>query len=443
LTAQEEQKVREAVKILEDETSVAFAVERAISQLERIGPKCLVTLYKAAKAQKSNQAKLRLVYAGYRVILANADGGKVRIADEALGYLEGFAGNSDEKEFVARYWSVKSLGGVQDGGILEVLSKIMEEGEIKQVLQIQTLRSIGKTGLGDEVLANYIDSREFRIREAVCDAYRGRFSKHALVCLFQGLVDVDVRVRGAAIDSLTVMLDLSEVRDREGVPGLKRHLPNPDVVDKKVVRLWYDWIIAQEDLNWTAEDLIGFLKAPDPEINRGVCSKLSGSKAPKVLFAHFRLLTSEDRFVREAALKGLMELSEGKDFGLDPFADEKDRHEGEKAWFALLLKEMGEFDWEPLARTSDRNLRESVCRCVTGMKTKKALRFLYMMLLAPEESVRTEAINALNHLKTKVFKEEKPFAFDPTASDEERNSEKQLPAVHEWMKLHRDEFTGP
>jgi len=443
LSSAQAETVRDAIRVLEDEGSSPFAVDSAIGDLEKVGPRCLVLVYQSAKAQKSNQAKLRLVYAGYRVISANANGGKAQIPDEALGFLKEFAGNSDGKEFVARYWSVKSLGGVRNGGTLEVLSKILEEGEVKQVLQIQALRSIGKAERGDEVLVQYIDSKEFRIREAACDACRGIFSKYALVCLFQGLVDADVRVRGAAIDSLAVLLDLPEVRVLPGVDKLRETLSNPDVVDGKAVRKWYDWIVAQKDLNLTAEDLIGFLKAPDPEINREVCGKLSGSKAPKVLFARFRLLTDEDRFVREAALKGLKELSEGKDLGLDPFADEKDRQEGEKAWFGFLLKEMGEFDWEPLARTSGKKLRASLCRCVTGMKTKRALRFLYMMLLAPEESVRTEAINAFNYLKTTVFKEEKPFAFDPAASLEVRNSEEQLPAVHEWMKQHKTEFTGP
>jgi hypothetical protein len=403
--------------------------------------KCLGEVFKAAKSAQANQAKLRLVSAGHEVIAANSDGSKVRLSDEAFQCLKEFALDKEEKGFVARYWSVKALGGLDNEGTFETLSAILGEVEAQDVLKIQALLSIGKTGKGDELLARHISSPNFRIREAVCDALRGRDSKYALVSLFQGMVDEDIRVRSAAVEALALLLELPKFKKSPGIVELKKEMPNPEQISPSAERRWFDWMIGLKGYVWAAEDMVGFLKASSPEIRTQVCAALKGAKSPGVLFGLYRGVMDQDKSVREAALGVLKELTQGKDFGLDPAAADKDRVGPEKAWFGFILEQMGDFDWVDIARGSSERVRERICQSVTGMKTKRAVRFLYFMLLCPEVGVKKAATEALNHLKTQVFKEEKPFNFSPEAPNEVRDG--LLPPIHEWIKEHQKEFTGP
>ena len=378
---------------------------------------------------KELQIRLRLFTVLHSVIAeaaAASETKKIKLSDDIFQILADLVANKDEK-FVVRYWVAKSFANVGNPKKVGILSKILQEEEIKESLQILAIKAIATERSGDDTLVKYAQNRNFRLREAVCDALKGVKTKQILGVHFQGLVDSNVLVRQAAIQAMLVHTGDPKGFNPHALPEISENWPP--------IKRWYDWI-QRERLNWKPEDQTAFFNCPVPEIRQQVCKSLVGTEAPEVLFTLFTGMLDEAEYVREEAM-GMLEGRESAPPKHDIHAAPEKRRPSEIAWAKYVQKEVKQWDWVPQAKRSFPTAKIVLCEAFGGLKQKRVARFLYYMLFDPNPDVRTAAINGLNQYQPA----DNRFSFNPKGTIEERYDK--LEPIFKWLEKNQKNFADP
>ncbi|MDP6506879.1 MAG: HEAT repeat domain-containing protein, partial [Planctomycetota bacterium] len=198
--------VRDLIDNIEDPTRGMLLARGSVERVRAAGLPTLPYLVRELSKTKNVQVRLRLLTVVNAVISEAAAASatkKIKLPDEIFQVLDVLVANKDES-FVTRYWVTKSFRHVSNEKMVETLSKVLQEDEVKETLQIMAIRAIGTERSGDDILVKYSQSYSFRLREAVCDSLKGAKTKQILGVNFQGLVDPNVLVRQAAIQALIV-----------------------------------------------------------------------------------------------------------------------------------------------------------------------------------------------------------------------------------------------
>jgi HEAT repeat protein len=421
--------VRDLIDNIEDPTRGMLLARGSVERVRAAGLPTLPYLVRELSKTKNVQVRLRLLTVVNAVISEAAAASatkKIKLPDEIFQVLDVLVANKDES-FVTRYWVTKSFRHVSNEKMVETLSKVLQEDEVKETLQIMAIRAIGTERSGDDILVKYSQSYSFRLREAVCDSLKGAKTKQILGVNFQGLVDPNVLVRQAAIQALIVHTGDPKGYNPHALPDITESWPP--------IKRWYEWM-QSERLRWKPEDQVQFFNCPVPEIRRKVCKSLAGSKRPEVLFTLFTALLDRDENVREEAMS-ILGSRENAPPRHDIRAAPDKRRPSEIAWAKYVQKEVKKWDWLPQARRSSSSAKAVICEALGGLKQKRVARFLYFMILDSDVDVRTAAINGLNRYRPA----DNGFSFNPEGTIRERHSE--IGPVYEWLKKNQENFADP
>lgn len=401
----------------------------SIGTVRQAGAPTLRYLVQEVSKAEDVQVRLRLLTVMHTVIVeaAVASGTKkIKLPDDSFQILADLVSNKDE-HFVTRYWVTKVFAHLSNQKMVEILSTVLEEDEVKESLQTLAIMAIGTERSGDDILVKYSQSQSPRLREAVCDALKEAKTKQVLAVQFQGLFDPSVLVRQAAIQALVV---------HTGDPkGYDPHAQPESSESWSPISRWYEWVRG-EKLDWKPTDQVQFFNCPVPEVRQQVCKTLAGSDAPEVLFTLFTALLDEAEPVREAAM-GMLEGRASAPPKHDIHAAAEKRRPSEIAWAKYVQKEVKQWDWVPQARRSFSGVKIALCEALGGIKQKRVVRFLYYMVLDGDADVRAAAISGLNQYRPA----DSGFLFNPMGTVEERNDG--IVPIFKWLEENQKNFSEP
>jgi|GEM_PF-3640123 len=402
-------------------------VRRPLERIVAKGLPALKFLSGEIKKEKNRICKLRILRA-INLILANNPNGKV-----SSKTLQEFMKLTTDEEFLVRYWSVKILGAMTDKEVatqvVATLKEVADNDEARPILRVQALYSIGKTGFGDKELLKQIEDSNHLIREAVCDSLTGYRTAAAIVTLYRGMLDKDVRVRLAALDIIRNLNNDNEF-------GYNPQFPIEGRI--KPLEKWFQWFQSQ-DVTYHPDHMTILMAAPVTSVRVAVCTSLRDAKTARTLPCLIRGLSDPEEAVRQASLDSFAEMNLDKTFGYNAGAPEKERQTAVIKvldWIiATKTDGLKQTDWLPVFNVLNDAGKIKILQYLKGIKTRSAALIIYWAARAPMLDVRNTALEAL-----KALTGGKDLSYNPKAPEQELPIEAQK--ISDWIREHKSEFGG-
>ncbi|MBI2191584.1 MAG: hypothetical protein HYU36_06340 [Planctomycetes bacterium] len=425
---EKERRIRDCIETVTNLSNPMMVSRNCIEEVLRRYPReALEPFVRAARDAKEPRAKLRLLQQVDRILTERP----IETPEDGAKIFSTLSAMTAENEFAVRYWVVKALGGIPTEEALRALSRLLEEPDDKQVLHVQIIYSMGRTGYGDSELVRRVRHKDALIREAICDALVSYRTVPALTCMFRGLYDKDIRVRSAAITGLKFLNADGELGYFPGSSDEERRGP---------LKAWFDWMLKLGDVPFRPEELTEFFDAPHPEVREKICQALREPKSGPAFRCLLWGLADPEESVRRAAIESLKSANKGADLGFNPAGAEENREKPARQWadWARGQKAAGlaELDWFPVFQASPGQVKFSLLELLRGVRTRSAGLCIYYGLLDKSLDVRRQALEAFKSLSGG-----KDLDYKPDAKVEDFRELAQ--PISNWLAEHKAELHSP